>query len=202
MKGQAAVFLDRDGILNELAPEPGSGLYEAPLSLDQVRLIPGAAEAVRRLLDHGYLLAIVTNQASAAKGLVDLESLAAIHARVLSLLSAQNVYIDTSRLCLHHPDGIVEELSGPCSCRKPEPGMLLDAAQELEVDLASSWIIGDSDTDVEAGRRAGVRTILVREPGSAHKRRGHPGPDLETDSLAEAVERLLESDAAKFGQRD
>ena len=194
MSGERAVFLDRDGILNELAPDPVTGLYEGPLSLDEIRLIPGAAEALGRLIDHGYLLAIVTNQPGAAKGLVDLETIAAIHARVLSLLAAQDVYIDTSRLCLHHPEGVLESLSGACPCRKPAPGMLFDAAQELEVDLGSSWIIGDSDSDIEAGQRAGVRTVLVLQPLSAHKRQGQVSADIESKSLGEAVDRLLDQD--------
>lgn len=191
MSGDRAVFLDRDGILNKLVPDPLTGLSEGPLSLDDVELVEGAADAVRRLADQGYLLVIVSNQPAAAKGLIELWTLAAIHARVLALLTSSGVAIEASRLCLHHPDAVVPELAGPCACRKPEPGMILDAASELEIDLKESWMIGDTDSDIEAGRRAGCHTLLVLHPDSVHKRAGTGPADLVADSLGEGIAMLL-----------
>ena len=156
-----AVFVDRDGVINELVSDPVSGQPESPLRVDDVRLIPGAAAALRDLTDAGWRLVGVSNQPSAAKGLMTLTELHAIQARVLELLAAEGAAFDDFRLCLHHPEGVVLELAGECDCRKPAPGMLLSAANELALDLRRSWMIGDTDGDVQAGRAAGCRTILV-----------------------------------------
>jgi D-glycero-D-manno-heptose 1,7-bisphosphate phosphatase len=120
--------------------------------------------------------------------------LQAVHERVVELLSAEGVELSGSRLCLHHPEGVVSELMGPCDCRKPAPGMLLDAAHALELDLASSWMLGDTDADVHAGLAAGCRTVLIEYPGSAHKRLGHATPDLLAADLADGVAQLLDHD--------
>ncbi|HWW90156.1 MAG TPA: HAD family hydrolase [Solirubrobacteraceae bacterium] len=192
MSGRPAAFLDRDGTLNEFAPDPDSGLPESPLSVADVRLIEGAAGAARQLADAGFALVCVSNQPAAAKGKVSLEGLLAVHERVLELLREEGVHLDASRLCLHHPDGVVPELSGPCDCRKPAPGMLLDAADELGLDLASSWMLGDTDSDVLAAHAAGCRAVLIEHPGSAHKRAGGARPDLAASSLADAAAQLLD----------
>ena len=129
----------------------------------------------------------VSNQPAAAKGKVPLEQLLAVHERVLALLREQGVHLDASRLCLHHPEGVVAELTGPCDCRKPAPGMLLDAAEELDLDLASSWMVGDTDADIAAGTAAGCRTVLIEHPGSAHKRLRAVNPDVIAENLADGV---------------
>lgn len=192
MSGRPAAFLDRDGVLNELVPDPSSGQPESPLRADDVRLLPGVAAAANELARAGYALVCVSNQPAAAKGKVSVEQLHAVHARVLDLLGRDGVRLDASRLCLHHPDGSISELSGPCDCRKPAPGMLLDAAEALGLDLAASWMLGDTDTDVAAGHAAGCRTVLIEHPASAHKRSGGAGPDLIAADLPEAVARLLD----------
>jgi D-glycero-D-manno-heptose 1,7-bisphosphate phosphatase len=189
--GARAAFLDRDGVLNEGDPDPDSRLLESPLHPDQVRLLPGVGAALRELAAAGYLLVGVSNQPAAAKGKVSLEELVATQERVLELLAAEGVRFDDFKLCLHHPEGTVAELSGPCECRKPAPGMLLEAAAELSIDLANSWMIGDTDTDIEAGRNAGCRTVLVEYPGSAHKRSAAADPDLRTADLPAAVAAIV-----------
>jgi D-glycero-D-manno-heptose 1,7-bisphosphate phosphatase len=191
VSGRLAVFLDRDGTLNEAAPDPDTGVPESPLRVRDVRLIEGAAAAALQLAQAGFALICVTNQPAAAKGKVPLEQLLAVHDRVLELLREQGVQLDASRICLHHPQGVVPELSRVCDCRKPAPGMLLDAAHEMGIELASSWMVGDTDADVAAGRAAGCRTVLIEYPGSAHKRTGNAGPDLLASSLAEGAMRLL-----------
>ena len=157
---RAAVFVDRDGVLNSLVPDPVSGKPESPLDPTQVRLIPGATAAIRQLREAGYVVVGVSNQPAAAKGLVEFDILEAVQARVLELLEKDGARPDSFRLCFHHPAGVVPGLTSQCACRKPAPGMLRDAAAELGLDLDASWMVGDTDTDVDAGEAAGCRTIL------------------------------------------
>jgi histidinol-phosphate phosphatase family protein len=189
-----AAFLDRDGVLNEFVKDRRSGALESPLRATEVSLVAGAAEAAARLLDAGFALVCVTNQPAAAKGKAPVTELLAVHERVVELLAGEGVVLAASRICLHHPEGVVAELSGGCRCRKPAPGMLLDAAASLGVDLGRSWMVGDSDVDVFAGRAAGCRTVLVEYPGSAHKRGGSARPDVLAGDLTGAVEGLLDTD--------
>lgn len=191
MTGERAVFVDRDGVLNALVPDPESGRPESPLHPAAVSLIPGAADAVRRLATSGWRLIGVSNQPAAAKGAVTVNELLAVHSRVIALLAAENASFDDFRLCLHHPEGVVAALSGPCDCRKPAPGMLIDSAQALGVDLARSWMVGDTDADIQAGRVAGCATILIEMADSAHKRRGEGEPDARAPDLATAASLIL-----------
>lgn len=192
---RAAVFLDRDGVINELAADPLSGHGESPLSVQDVRLLPGAAAAVARLARAGYALVCVSNQPAAAKGIVPVARLLAVHERVIELLAEEedhhhDAHLDASYLCPHHPEGVVAELSGPCDCRKPGAGMLRAAADELALDLGNSWMVGDTDADIAAGAAAGCRTLLVRNPASVHKRLQALIPDIDSGSLIEGVEKL------------
>jgi D-glycero-D-manno-heptose 1,7-bisphosphate phosphatase len=191
VSGRVAAFLDRDGTLNQLVTDTSSGLPESPLRVEDVRLLDGAVAGARALADAGFALVCVTNQPAAAKGTVSVEQLLAVHERVVALLRDAGVGLDASRLCLHHPQAVVPELAGPCACRKPAPGMLLDAAEELGLDLTRSWMIGDTDADVAAGRAAGARTALIMQPGSAHKRVAALSPDLVAPDLADAAALVL-----------
>jgi len=186
-----AVFVDRDGVINALVADRSSGLLESPLAVADVTLIEGAAAALARLEGAGWTLVGVSNQPAAAKGALSLDELHAIQTRVLELLSAEGVRFDDFRLCLHHPDGVVAGLSGACDCRKPAPGMLLDAASAADIELEASWMIGDTYADLLAGRAAGCRTVLVRNPGSAHKRAGDVLADVVAGDLAGAVAEIL-----------
>jgi histidinol-phosphate phosphatase family protein len=186
-----AAFLDRDGVLNEAVRDPESGLHESPLRVADVRLRPGAAAAAAELADAGYALVCTSNQPAAAKRKVSVRELLAIHERVLALLAEQGARLECSLLCLHHPDGVVGELTRSCACRKPAPGMLLDAASALDLALESSWILGDTDADIAAGRAAGCRTALIEYGPSAHKRSGTPGADLCATDLSDAASQLL-----------
>jgi D-glycero-D-manno-heptose 1,7-bisphosphate phosphatase len=201
VSGRPAAFLDRDGVLNELVIDAGSGgAPESPLRVEDVRLLPGASDAIGRLTRAGFAPVCVSNQPAAAKGRVSVENLLAVHRRVLDLLEADGVRLEFSRLCLHHPQGVVAGLAGLCSCRKPEPGMLLDAARTVNVDLDRSWMVGDTDADVRAGQAAGCRTVSIAYPGSVHKRSGTVEPDILAASLSEAVTQLLERHAAPAGR--
>jgi D-glycero-D-manno-heptose 1,7-bisphosphate phosphatase len=189
--GARAAFVDRDGVINDLVEDPASARPESPLRVEDVTLIPDAAAALRRLSQSGLLVVGVSNQPAAAKGKASLEQLMAIQERVVDLLAEQGARFDAFRICLHHPRGTDSQLTRRCDCRKPAPGMLLDAAQELGIDLQRSWMIGDTDADVQAGRAAGCRTALVMQPLSAHKRSETTPPDLVVSSLADAAQRLV-----------
>jgi D-glycero-D-manno-heptose 1,7-bisphosphate phosphatase len=186
-----AVFVDRDGVVNELVVDPVNGLYESPLMLQDVVLIDGAAAALRRLSRAGWRLIGVSNQPAAAKGIVPLSEIDAVQAKVVGLLSDEGVHFDDFRVCPHHPDGVVRQLARNCDCRKPAPGMLLAAADALRIDLAASWMIGDTDADVLAGQSVGCKTILVTHLGSAHKRSRAAAPDAAVPSLAAAADLIL-----------
>jgi D-glycero-D-manno-heptose 1,7-bisphosphate phosphatase len=187
VSGRRAVFLDRDGVLNELVADPVSLRPESPLKPEDVRLIPGAARAAVRLQQAGFVLVCVSNQPAAAKGVVSVDQLMAVHERVVELLAEEGLKLTASRLCLHHEFGVIPELSGRCTCRKPAPGMLINAAAALDLDLDASWMVGDTDTDIAAGRAAGCQTVLVRYPGSVHKRLQEVNPNLIAASLADAI---------------
>jgi D-glycero-D-manno-heptose 1,7-bisphosphate phosphatase len=188
---RGAAFIDRDGVVNELVADPASGRPESPLRPDDVALIHGAAGALRRLRQAGWLLVGVSNQPAAAKGAITLDQLEAVQARVLELLADEGVRFDDFRLCLHHPEGVVPVLSGPCDCRKPAPGMLLEAARENAIALPDSWMVGDTDADVRAGQAAGCATVLIQQPASAHKRSGPVTPDAVAVDLAAAADVIL-----------
>lgn len=180
------MFLDRDGVVVELVWDEEDGAFEAPNAPDDVALMPGAAEAIRAIRAAGYKTVVVSNQPAAAKRKASRADLDTVHLRVVTLLAEAGTRIDDYRYCLHHPQGLDPELTGACGCRKPEPGMLLEAAAELQIDLSTSWMVGDSDRDVEAGRRAGCRTILVENPRSAHRRLGGRA-DYRVAAIGEAA---------------
>jgi D-glycero-D-manno-heptose 1,7-bisphosphate phosphatase len=188
---KAAAFLDRDGVLNELVPDTLTGEPESPLGPGGVVLVEGAAQGALALRRAGYLLIGVSNQPAAAKALASLDALARVQERVLELLAAEGVRFDAFEICHHHPAGVIPELTGVCDCRKPAPGMLLRAARRLRVDLASSWMIGDTDTDVAAGQAAGCHTLLIEYAGSAHKRNASAAADLRAANLQAAAALLL-----------
>lgn len=191
MSLRRAAFLDRDGVLNDPVVDPESGLPESPLRADDVRLAAGAADGARRLRDAGYALVIVTNQPAAAKDKVTVEGVRAVHARVESLLEAEGVTVERSFMCLHHPAGVVPHLTRACACRKPAAGMLVEAAAELGLDLPESWIFGDGNADIGAGRTAGCRVALVEHPGTAHRRREHAPADVMGATLDAAARLVL-----------
>lgn len=186
----AAAFVDRDGVINDPVPDRRSGRPESPYRARDVRLAPGASQGLGMLADAGYTIVVASNQPAAAKGTATRAALEAVHARVEALLAAEGVVPAAWEYCMHHPDAVDAALRGPCDCRKPAPGMLLRAAERLGLDLARSWMLGDSDADVEAGRRAGCRTVLIEHPGTAH-RRGRAEPDLVAADLAGAARAVV-----------
>ena len=187
----AAVFLDRDGVVVELVWDAVDGSFESPYVRDDVRLVPGAVDAIRRIRSLDYRTVVVSNQPGAAKGKASREDLREAHEQVVRQLAEHGVAIDYYRYCLHHPDAVDPSLARACDCRKPKSGMLREAADDLDLDLPRSWMIGDSDVDAEAGRRAGCRTILVENPQSTHRRRDGVRVDYRVSSIAEAVDIVM-----------
>ena len=149
------------------------------------------ADALRRITASGWLLVGVSNQPAAAKGKIGIDELLSINSRVMDLLAAEGVGFADFRLCLHHPQGVVPDLQRDCECRKPKPGMLLEASAALGIDLTASVMIGDTDADVLAGRAAGCRTALLEPDGSRHKRGGDVAPDGAFPDLAAAAGWVL-----------
>jgi D-glycero-D-manno-heptose 1,7-bisphosphate phosphatase len=182
-----ALFLDRDGVLDELVYYPSHGEWESPRRLADLVLIAGVSEPLRRFVDAGWLLFIVTNQPSFAKGKTTREELVAVHDAVVASLG---VPIARSYLCFHHPDAVVDELRVRCECRKPGTKSLRDAAAEFAVDLAASWMVGDQDSDLACGRAAGCKVALIESHGAGHKR-GTVEPDVRVGNLGELADELL-----------
>lgn len=153
MTSARAVFLDKDGTL----------IVNVPYNVDpaRIRLAPGAEEGLPLLAAHGYPLIVVSNQSGVARGEFPESALAAVEARVRELVAGLGVRLAGFYYCPHHPEGRIAPYARRCECRKPAPGMLLRAADEHGIDLARSWFIGDILDDIEAGRRAGARTILI-----------------------------------------
>jgi D-glycero-D-manno-heptose 1,7-bisphosphate phosphatase len=154
MERRRAVFLDRDGVLNRRAPA-----HDYVKSAAEFAWLAGAREAVRRLNDEGWLVLVVTNQRGVARGLMSTADVDAIHARAQRELREIGAHVDAFYYC-PHGDG------DRCTCRKPQPGLILRAAREWNVDLAASILIGDDDRDIEAARRAGVRAWRMPTDGS------------------------------------
>jgi D-glycero-D-manno-heptose 1,7-bisphosphate phosphatase len=182
-----AVFLDRDGVVIEDSHYLGD--------VDRVRLVPGAAAAIAALNRAGWVVVVVTNQSGVARGLFTLDSVGVVHDHLAALLTQHGATIDDFRFCPHHPEAELAEFRAECDCRKPKPGMLHQAARELGLDLAASWMIGDRVSDLEAGARAGCRTALVRTGygaavNVAELDREALHLELVAADLAEAVKKL------------
>ena len=189
---QAAVFLDRDGTLNR-----ANGFVTSP---DMLEAFSFSAPAVRKLNRAGLRAVLITNQPVIARGDCTPQELARIHAKLETLLGHEGAFLDRIYYCPHHPHrgyaGEVPELKIDCECRKPKPGLILRAAEDLNIDLSASWMVGDSAMDLEAARAAGVRSVLVRTGEEA------PGADLEAkadfvfDDLGQAVDFIVAETAS------
>jgi histidinol-phosphate phosphatase family protein len=184
---QRAVFLDRDGTLNEEV----DGVY-AP---GQLRLLPGVAWALRELNHRGWRAIVVTNQPGIAKGFCSEADVARVHCRLETLLGREQAFVDRIYVCPHHPDrgfaGERPELKIECECRKPRPGLIRRAVADLNVDLAASWLVGDSTVDAAAAAAAGVRSVMVRTGRGGRDGRHAVAPELWCEDLAEAVRWIV-----------
>jgi len=173
------VFFDRDGIVNT---SPGPGYVER---LEDFHLQPGFIQAARVVLARGYGVAVATNQRGVARGIMSIQTVEAIHAHMTAALAEQGIPLLGVFCCPHERD--------TCTCRKPQPGLLLAAARAHNLDLGACWMVGDSETDVEAGRRAGCRTVLVAGQPGKKTRATLVAADIDT--LAEVLDQALDAGA-------
>lgn len=184
---QKCIFLDRDGTINEFR-----GLVR---NKNDLKLMNGAAEAIKKINDSEYLCIVVTNQPIIARGELSVDGLREIHEHLETLLGKEGAYIDGLYYCPHHPDkgfeGEVPELKVDCECRKPKIGMVKEAEKKYNIDLRASYMIGDSWRDMEAGKNARMKTLLLSCGESGDE--GHPmNPDIEANNLLEAINIIME----------
>lgn len=170
-----AAFLDRDGVINRKAPE---GQYIT--RWEEFQFLPRVAEAIALLNQARFSVIVISNQRCVAKGLLTVEELEVIHGRMLKHLTALNASISAIYYCPH-------DIQHSCNCRKPAPGLLFQAAREHLIDLANSWMIGDSDIDVQVGKNAGCRTVRILRNGIIPE----IDADLSAPSLFEAIQELI-----------
>ncbi|MFR3786117.1 MAG: HAD-IIIA family hydrolase [Agathobaculum desmolans] len=178
---QKAIFLDRDGTINRYV-----GFLR---NIEEFELLPGVTEAIKRINESGYLAIVATNQPVIARGEVSLDCLRQIHNKMETLIGLEGAYVDAIYFCPHHPhkgySGEVPELKIQCNCRKPNPGMLLKAAEDFNIDLSESWMIGDGESDMACGQAAGCYTALLGEKMEQF------GQTVTANTLLEAVDQIL-----------
>lgn len=184
---QKAIFLDRDGTINE---------YVGFLRKEEdFRLIPGVSEAIKKINNSGYLAIVVTNQPVIARGEVTEEELEEIHKKMETLLGLDGAYIDDIYYCPHHPDkgfeGEIPELKIECDCRKPKTGMLEKAAREHNIDLSSSIMIGDSTLDIKMAENAGMQSILLKTGQKGEDGKYDVSPTLIAEDLNDAINKII-----------
>lgn len=201
MRGRRAVFLDRDGVINELVCFPELGIIDAPLNPKQFKLSAGATEAIRALNRLALKVIIVSNRPEIAKGKMTKGLFEAIRTKMLKELEKRGAHVDAEYYCFHHPLAKDDEYRRNCECRKPRPGLLLRAARELELDLSRCYMVGDGLTDVKAGRAAGCKTFLIgRMKCDLCRLMDEEGarPDFILPSLLEVV-RVIEKEVKGSG---
>ncbi|MGA8223978.1 MAG: HAD family hydrolase [Candidatus Acidiferrales bacterium] len=184
-----AIFLDRDGVINQKPPE---GDYVT--RWEDFHILPGVVESIGLLKQAGFCVIVVTNQRCVAKGLMSIAELEKMHQRMSDLLARGGAAIDGIYYCPH-------EMEPPCNCRKPAPGMLLGAAREHGIELPASWMIGDSDIDIEAGRNAGCKTVFLLGTNEAGGEAGRASSkarnaDIVAPSILNAISEILHWEGA------
>ena len=183
-----AVFLDRDGVINEMVASVEGP--DSPRSVDEFRLLPGVARAVRKLNDLGLRTVLVSNQPGAAKGKYPAANLDAMTEQMKAALGEELAVLDGIYYCMHHPDAVISQYRGDCDCRKPKPGLLTLAASEMDLGLAGSYMVGDMATDMIAGKSVGCTTLFI---DGGHLTEAAPEADHICRDLATAaqlIERL------------
>jgi len=180
---KVAIFLDRDGTINEEV-----GYLDDP---DKLKMIPGAADAIRLINENGLKAVVVTNQSGVGRGYFSERLVGEVHALLQEMLDERGAFIDAFYFCPHHPT----EGKGPyltsCTCRKPQPGMLLRAAEDMDLDLGRSYMVGDMLKDLETARRVGAKGILVKTGYGAAQNMEVVHPDYLAEDLLDAVHWIL-----------
>ena len=161
-----AVFLDRDGVVNEMVYYPEHGIADSPYTPSQFKLVEGITKALRSYRAMGYELILVSNQPGIAKGHFSMKEFNQMRAKMNRLLADGGVRLDAEYYCFHHPNAKIKRYRENCDCRKPKPGSLIRAAKERGLSLSGSVMVGDGLADMEAGSAAGCRTVMVANPSS------------------------------------
>ena len=156
-----AVFLDRDGVINEVIYHKEMGIVDSPSSVEQFKLLPDVGKAINKFHELGFTAIIVSNQPGMAKNHYDIGVFEKIKEKMHNELLKDEAKLDAEYYCLHHPEAKIEEYHVICDCRKPKPGMILQAIKENDIELSESWMIGDGISDIQAGQSAGCKTILI-----------------------------------------
>ncbi|SMC07924.1 D-glycero-D-manno-heptose 1,7-bisphosphate phosphatase [Sulfobacillus thermosulfidooxidans DSM 9293] len=176
-----AAFLDRDGVINRLVKRDST--FDSPMTTGEFSLFPWAAPAIRQLNNLGFKVVVVSNQPGVAKNTLTLDKFAEITDLMIRQLLQQGARIDEVRYCLHHPDAVLEQYRMKCRCRKPNPGLLVEAASDMNIDLSRSYLVGDRDVDILAGRSAGCTTVSV-----GNDERAAELSDMVASDLLEAIQ--------------
>ncbi len=195
-----AIFLDRDGVVNELIYYRDIGRIDSPFTVRQFRLLPGAAEAVCIFNSLNFKTVIVSNQPGIARNHFTKKTLVATDAKMKRALTRKKAHLDAVYYCPHDPNGSNKRYRKVCNCRKPKPGLLLQAAKRLNIDLKSSYMIGDELADIEAGSRAGCKTILMGKMKCQQCRLmddWNIQPDVILPSLLEAAKYIIKKESQK-----
>jgi len=175
-----AVFLDRDGVINELVYHQEQEVIDSPFTVNQFKLKVGVSQAIQQIHAAGYLVIVISNQPGVAKKQMTLPVFEAIRQKMHRELAKDNAHLDGEFYCLHHPEAKLNLYRQVCECRKPKPGLLLQAQKEFDIDLPNSWFIGDNLSDIEAGQQAGCHTILISK--------------IKTEMLSLMAERHIKPD--------
>ncbi len=177
-----AAFIDRDGVINE------DRKYVH--KIDDFELIPGVISGLHLLQQTGYKLIVVTNQSGIARGLYSVEMVEILHQYMSMILKSYDIILDSIYYCPHHPSGSIPEMKINCYCRKPKPGMLIRAAQELDLDLEESIMIGDKLSDIQAGQSAGVKTTILVKSGHVVSPESALRANMLADNLLDAALKI------------
>ena len=156
-----AIFLDRDGVINEIVYHKDMGIVDSPFTVEQFKLLPDVGKAIKKFHDLGFKVILVSNQPGIAKDHHNLDTLEKIKTKMRNELAKKGAKLDAEYYCLHHPEAKIEKYKEICNCRKPKPGMMLKAAKDHDIDISKSWMIGDGINDIQAGKAAGLKTIFI-----------------------------------------
>ena len=187
-----AIFLDRDGVINKLIFNHFNNEFEPPHKAEDLNLYPWTLESLKLALDNDFKLFLVSNQPDYAKGKCSLDDLKIVHKRLNEILFENHITFTEYYYCYHHPAGKVDEYSGECDCRKPKPYFLQKAKEKYNINMDESWMIGDRETDVICGKKAGVRTILVKsEEQKEVSGKQNSVSDFNAENLLEGIKLII-----------
>ncbi len=156
-----AVFLDRDGVINEIIYHKEMGIVDSPFTVEQFKLLPEVGNAINRFHNQGFKVILVSNQPGIAKNHFDMEVFEKIKEKMKNELAKAGSMLDAEYYCFHHPEAKIEKYKKICDCRKPKTGMILQATEDHEIDISKSWMIGDGINDIQTGLNVGCKTILI-----------------------------------------